>query len=61
MKIAIDVRSTVLEIPDEELFSKTASEARTLIGERVRDWVMNKDAIQWQFLEDSPVNIAIAA
>jgi hypothetical protein len=62
MKIEIDIRSTVLEIPDEEFFSKTASEARALVRKRVCDWLeSNETAIDWRFSKEALASVAIAA
>ncbi|MFN2576478.1 MAG: hypothetical protein ABR607_02180 [Pyrinomonadaceae bacterium] len=61
MIVAVNINPTVLNIPDEELFSKTASEAEMLINSRVRQWLESApEAINWNF-EAKDADHAIAA
>ena len=56
MKITVKVEPGVVEIPDDELNSRTASEACDYIAGRVREWLKSDARVEWECLtcHDSP-------
>jgi hypothetical protein len=62
MRISVNVRPMEIEIPDDKLFSLTASEAQALIRTRVGQWLeSDAAAIDSRFLGDAAMPVAVAA
>lgn len=60
MKISVSVAPAVLEIQDDDFGTKTATEVRDLVRERIAVWLTSEAQVDWEIVTENEASAKAA-